>query len=82
MKVVTLRGIDDETFAAIKKASENFHTSMNRFLLGLIKEKFYAKTDIKGREFQEFLGSWAPREYRSFLHRAGALRSVDKELWA
>lgn len=81
MKAITLRGIDEETYTAVKQVSQTFHTSMNKFIINLIKDKFALKAKQEKKEFNRFLGSWTLKEYQSFLHQAGSLRKIDRELW-
>ena len=82
MKAITLRGVDDETYGVIKKVSQNVHTSMNKLIINLIREKFTAKTKSHMENFSPFLGSWSPQEYQRFLKNTNHLRKTDKELWA
>lgn len=81
MKAITLRGIDDGTYTVIKKVSQDFHVSMNKFILNLIKDKFAVKTKEEKGEFNRFLGSWSTKEYQSFSRHTASLRKIDKELW-
>lgn len=81
MKAITLRGIDEITYGAIKKVSQHEHKSMNKFILTLIKDNLGIEKRAQNKEFERFLGSWSEEEYQDFLKNTQYFNTIDKEFW-
>lgn len=81
MRAIMLRGIDEATYSAVKKFSQKAHTSMNKFIINLVKNKVGITQKETSREFDEFFGTWNERECRAFMETTKSLRKIDKELW-
>ena len=81
-KAITIRGIDKTTYDALKKYSQKAHISMNAFLLNLLKSRLGTTKPEANRDFDEFLGSWKPKEHQEFLKSIQCFETVDKEFWS
>lgn len=85
MKSFTLRGIDDKLYDEIKKRSADKSTSINKFILTLLKvntgfkkEKKYTKSYS---DLDELFGKWSREEYDLITKKIISERAIDKELW-
>ena len=81
-KTLTIRGLDKTTYETIKEHSQKEHTSMNKFLLNLLRSRLGIIKSEPNREFDAFLGSWNSKEHRDFLKSCQCFEAVDEELWA
>jgi len=81
MKAITLRGIDETTYQAVKKLSSKAQISMNKFILNLIKSTVGTIQKKKNKELDKFFGMWSEKDYQIFMKQTKSLRKVDKELW-
>ncbi len=81
MHAITLRGIDEETYTVIRKLSKTTHTSINKLVVNLLKEKAGTQGAKVNKNFDSFFGSWNSQEYKKFLKTTKSLRTIDKELW-
>ena len=81
MKAITLRGIDDATYEAARKLSEETHTSINKLIIHLLREKVGVNPAKVNRDFDDFFGSWNEKQYKDFMKSTQSLRKIDKELW-
>ena len=83
MKALIIRGLDDKTYEAVRKMSKKEHTSMNKFIVDLLKR---ASGQLKGRkinhDFDEFFGSWTKEDRKHFLKNTKDLSKIDKEMWS
>ena len=85
MKSFTLRGIDDKLYDEIKKRSADKSTSINKFILTLLKvntgfekEKKYTKSYD---DLDKLFGKWSREEYDLITKKIISERAIDKELW-
>ncbi len=85
MKSYTLRGIDDKLYEEIKKHSAEKLTSINKFILSLLKvntgfekEKEFTKSYD---DIDELFGKWSGEEYDLITGKINSERIIDKELW-
>jgi len=85
MKSFTLRGIDNKLYDEIKKRSAYKSTSINKFILTLLKvstgfekEKKYTKSYD---DLDELFGKWSREECDLITKKISSERVVDKELW-
>lgn len=83
MKTLTLRGIDDTLADALKKASKESNTSINktairllREALGLDKKKYRTYHDL-----DHLAGTWTLKEYEQFQESIKDFETIDEELW-
>ena len=81
-KTLTIRGLDKITYESIKEHSQKTHTSMNKFLLNLLKSRLGITKPDPNLEFDPFIGSWNPKDHRDFLKSCQCFEAVDKELWS
>jgi hypothetical protein len=85
MKSFTIRGIDDKLYDEIKKHSADKSTSINKFILMLLKvntgfekEKEFTKSY---NDLDELFGKWSIEEYDLITKKINSERVVDEELW-
>ena len=83
MKALVIRGIDEETYEAVKKISKKEHTSMNKLILNLLKRALgQSSPKAVNSGLDQFFGSWSKQEYKDFLRHTRSFEKIDKELWA
>ena len=81
MKAIIVRGIDEPIYAKLKKMSEEAQVSLNKFMVQLIKVRLGIAKKDQNKEFDEFLGTWKPKEYQEFARTIRSRQKIDKELW-
>ena len=85
LKNMTLRGLDPDLEAALKRVAAQHGKSVNQTALdalrkgfGLVKEKrFTAVHD----DLDHLFGRWSEEEFQRIQTRIDAARKVDEELW-
>jgi hypothetical protein len=85
MKSFTIRGIDDKLYDEIKKHSANKSTSINKFILSLLKVNtgFEKEKDFTESydDLDELFGKWSSEQYDLITKKINSERIIDKELW-
>lgn len=86
MKQLTVRGVNDDLHRALKKEADRRGTSMNRFVLSLLKEAMgvgngNGRYEILFDDLDHLAGTWSRKEAEVFEQALNQQRAIDKELW-
>ena len=85
MKVVTIRGIDQEVSDRLKSLSEKQNKSMNQLTVELIKEGLGLAKEKKFTrvydDLDDLFGRWSDDEYEEISAKISEGRKIDSELW-
>lgn len=79
---MTLRGIDEGTYQAIRECSEKAHMSINKFVINVLKGVAGTGTVKENTEFDHFFGTWKEKDFQSFIKKTKLLQKIDKEFWS
>ena len=82
MKAMTLRGIDEGTYQAIRECSEKAHMSMNKFVVNMLKGAVGGGSVKENIEFDDFFGTWKGSDCQNFIEQVKPLQKIDKDLWS
>ncbi|MFQ5649732.1 MAG: antitoxin [bacterium] len=85
MKVLTVRGVDGELAARIKKAARDESISVNQFVLNLLKS-YFGQTKEKRftrqyHDLDHLFGGITQEEYQQMKEAVEAQRKIDPDLW-
>ncbi len=82
-RVLTLRGVDDETAARLKTEAERQGRSMNSLVLEFVHRGLGIGSPRRGRhhDLDEFFGSWSDQEAEVFLESISEFEVIDEALW-
>ena len=85
MKAITIRGVDSEMSAKLKKVAVKEKKSVNQLVLELLKqnmgmEKKKRYTKIHD-DLDELFGSWSDTEFEQIQGSIDKQRKIDPELW-
>ncbi len=85
MASLSVRGIDEELAARLKKLARESDKSVNQLVVeclrksvGMDKEKKFTKVHT---DLDRFFGSWSDSEFKRIQGKVDSERQVDKELW-
>lgn len=85
MKVITIRGVDNQLEKKLKGAAKKESVSVNQFILkslrktlGLEKERSHTK-EFNDLDF--LFGTWSDEEYKSFEKTQKDFQTIDSEMW-
>ena len=85
MKILTIRGVDEELAAHLKSAAKKESLSVNQFIINLLKRHF---GQIKEKRFSKkyddldaLFGQWDKEDYEAISLGIAAQRKIDKNLW-
>jgi len=84
MKTITLRGIDDETAAILKKQAKDSCTSVNATVLNLIRESMGLEKKKRTRvynDLDDLAGGWSKEDEQAFNETTQSFVKIDEELW-
>lgn len=85
MKVVTIRGIDQEVSDRLKSLSEKQNKSMNQLTVELIKEGLGLTKEKKFTrvydDLDDLFGRWSDDEYEEISAKISEGKQIDSELW-
>lgn len=85
MKSISIRGVDDELSALIKKEAAKTHKSVNQFILELLKQKLGMDKEKRftkeHHDLDHLFGSWSEEEFNQIQETIDKERQIDKELW-
>ena len=84
MKVITLRGIDDDLSLALKKAAKREGISVNKKILILLEESLGLKKKNRQRVYHDLdhlAGTWSPEEAKDFTEKTNSFNQIDLDLW-
>ena len=84
MKVITLRGIDDDLGQALKKAAKREGISVNKKILILLEESLGLKKKNRQRvhhDLDHLAGTWSPEDADDFTEKTKSFNQIDPDLW-
>jgi hypothetical protein len=84
MKVLTLRGLDEDLSLALKKAAQREGISVNRKVLILLQESLGLKKKNRlatHHDLDDLAGTWDPAEEKEFLKKTKGFDAIDRDLW-
>lgn len=84
MKVLTLRGLDEDLSLALKKAAQREGISVNRKVLILLQESLGLKKKNRlttHHDLDELAGTWDPADEKEFLKKTKGFGAIDQDLW-
>lgn len=84
MKTITLRGLDDEMAAILKKHAKRSGTSVNATILNLIRESIGPEKKKRTKiynDLDDFFGGWSKEDAQEFNETTQFFTIIDEELW-
>ena len=84
MKVITLRGIDDDLSLALKKAAKREGISVNKKILILLQEALGLKKknrQLVHHDLDHLAGTWSPEDANDFNENTKSFNQIDQDLW-
>ena len=85
MKILTIRGVDEELAAQLKRAAKKESLSVNQFIINLLKKHF---GQIKEKRFTKkyddldsVLGQCSKEDYKAISRELEAQRKLDRDMW-
>jgi hypothetical protein len=82
-RVLTLRGVDDETAVLLKAEAERRGSSVNSLVLQYVRKGLGIGKLPRARydDLDGFLGSWSREEAEAFLQSLTDFEVIDDEAW-
>jgi plasmid stability protein len=85
MKTVTIRGIDDKLAERIKSAAAAAATSVNQWVLTVLREATGLKKPPRHtkiyHDLDQLFGAWTDEEWEEFQKSQARFESIDEEMW-
>jgi plasmid stability protein len=86
MKQLTIRALDDDLEAAVRRAAAEHHTSLNRAALMLLRRGAGLAPESPvcnrvGDRLDRYIGSWTAEETAAFEDAVAPLGNIDPDLW-
>jgi hypothetical protein len=84
MKILSLRGIDEEMEKALRKEAKRTKTSINTSILNLMRESLGLRKKKRNRVYQdldELAGTWSEKDEQIFSENTQFFDKIDKEIW-
>lgn len=83
MRVLTIRGLDEETTRALKRAAEKKGLSVNGLVVRIIRESlgFDKGKKTTYTDLDHLSGTWTEKEYREFERNTSPFEVIDENLW-
>lgn len=84
MTTMTLRGIDDETSAALKRKAREEGTSVNALSVRLLRQSLgleKRRRTVLHHDLDHLAGTWSEADAGSFASATAAFEKVDEDLW-
>ena len=84
MTTMTLRGIDERTALALKEKARKEGTSVNAFLLRVLKESLGIEKKKRGFVYDDLdhlAGTWSKKDATEFERAVAVFEKVDEEMW-
>ena len=84
MSQITLRGLDAETEAKIRKIAGNSGKSLNRVILDMIYQ--YTGLKKKGKQapaasLRKLAGGWTEKDAATFHEAIKSSEQIDEDMW-
>lgn len=86
MQQLTIRALEDDLEAALRKTAREHRTSLNKAALMLMRrgaglEPEHVGPQRVGDRLDRYIGSWTAEETAAFDAAVADLRMIDSELW-
>ncbi len=85
MKAITIRNVDPLISSKLKQEARNNGTSVNQYLIDMIKQNLGLQKKTKYTNVYEDLdhlfGKWSNEEFEQIQGKIDSERQIDKELW-
>ena len=84
MTTMTLRGIDERIAAALKEKARKEGTSVNAFVLRVLKESLGIEKKKRGVVYDDLdhlAGTWSKKDAAEFEQATAVFEKVDEEMW-
>ena len=84
MSTITLRGIDENTAAALKERARQQDTSVNAVTLKILREALgldKRKRQVAHTDLNHLAGTWSEEEFDEFRKHTAAFEEIDENLW-
>lgn len=84
MATMTLRGIDERIAAALKEKARKEGSSVNAFVLRVLKESLGIEKKKRGIVYDDLdhlAGTWSKKNAAEFEQATAVFEKVDEEMW-
>jgi len=84
MKILSLRGIDEEMEKALREEAKRAKTSINKTIINLIRESIGLTKKKRTRvyhDLDELAGTWSEKDEQEFKKKTQVFNRIDKEIW-
>ena len=85
MKIISLRGVDEELAGRLQQTAKSEGKSVNQLVLETLRRRFGLDRDKRfTRVYQDLdalFGTWSDEDYETIQGRIDADRRIDAELW-
>jgi len=84
MASMSIRGLDDQALARLKRQAEQEGTSLNNLVLRLLQGAGTSNQPGALKKFDDLdalAGTWSDEEARAFARNTAAFAEVDAALW-
>jgi hypothetical protein len=84
MKILTIRGVDDELEKAIKETSKDKQESMNQTVIKLLKQSVgLSKKALFPiyNDLDDLAGSWSAEDEALFSKNTQSFEEIDEGMW-
>ena len=85
MKSITVRGIEPELAAGLRRLAKQEGKSVNQLVLdtlrqrlGMLRKKKFTEVH---HDMDHLFGRWSEDDYRRIVKKIDSGRKIDKELW-
>ncbi|MFH1633284.1 MAG: toxin-antitoxin system HicB family antitoxin [Chloroflexota bacterium] len=86
MKQLTVRGVDENLHAALKREARQSRMSVNRYVTKVLAEAMGLGTNQllpqKYHDLDHLAGTWTPEQAGEFTRFLDEQRQMDQALWA
>ncbi|MCX7048006.1 MAG: antitoxin [Candidatus Sumerlaeota bacterium] len=83
MPAITIRGLDAETVALLKKAARRRSMSMDRFAAETLRQAVGSgsSSPVEYHDLDKYFGIWDDQQCQQMMDSIKEQRKIDKELW-
>ena len=84
MKVLTLRGLDEDLSLALKKAAKREGISINKKILALLQQSLGLQKKNRlttHHDLDDLAGTWTPADEKDFREKTKMFNQIDRDLW-
>lgn len=81
MKSITIHALDDTLDRLLQEKANQYGTSLNQTIKGLLKEALGISKQQKRFDFSEFSGIWTKKEFKEFERAVKDFEKIDPRDW-